>query len=119
MNTQLKGVKIQRAITGDNDFAIEDTTEGQCGLQRCDEFRKVPVQRLFVPALDQNLVVVPEYQGAETIPFRFENPLAFGRQLTNPFGKHRQDRWSYRKIHGPPDRSVTQRIPFLYPSGGR
>ena len=43
---------------------------------RIQQLRKIAVQRLFVAALNQDLIAIAKDQGAETIPFRLEDPIS-------------------------------------------
>jgi len=79
MDTKLKRVKVETTISGHYDLAIEYTTIRKIRLDWFDEFRKVPIQRFLIAALNQNIVAVSKYQGAKAIPLWFENPVAAGR----------------------------------------
>ena len=47
------------------------------------QLRKIPVERLFVAALDKDFVSVAKYQRTKSIPLGLEKPiLAFGNSAT-------------------------------------
>src|ERR1700733_4798504 len=99
MKPKLQGVEIQTIIPGDDDFAVERATSRQLRPQRLHQFRKVTVERLFIAALDLNLIPVAENQRTEPIPLRFEDPRFPGGQVVDSLSEHRQNRRIDGKVH--------------------
>ncbi len=99
MKPKLQRLEIEPAILGDDDFAIQHATRRQLRPQRLEQFGKIAVQRLFIAALDLDLVPVAKNQRAKPIPLRFEDPRFAGGQVVHSLGEHRQDRRVDGKIH--------------------
>ena len=60
MNAELQGVEVEPAIPRDHHLAVEDAAFRELGEERADQLRKVPIQRFFVSALEQDFVTVAE-----------------------------------------------------------
>ena len=84
---------------GDHDLAVEHAALGQLRPERLEQLGEVTVERLFVAALDEDLVAVAEDERAKAVPLGLEDPAFAGGQLVDAFGEHRQDRWIDRKMH--------------------
>ena len=78
MQAQLQRIEIKLILVHDDDLPIENAARRQRGTERIQQLRKVAVQRLFVAALDQNLIPVPKYQRTKSIPLGLENVLIAG-----------------------------------------
>src|SRR6185312_15953097 len=63
------------------------------------QLREIPVERLFISALDKDFVSIAKHQRAKSIPLRLENPILTFRQFSNSLGQHRQDRRVHYKVH--------------------
>jgi len=100
MQPQLQPVEIEAVIMSDHDFPIQHALRRQSRTQRVQQFGKVPVQRLLIAALDKNLIPVAKNKRPKAIPLGLKDPVIAGRQLLNPFGKHRQHRRIHGKVHG-------------------
>jgi hypothetical protein len=99
MQSQLQPIEIEAVIMSDHDFSIQHALRRQSRKQRVDQFGKVPVQRLLVAALNENLSPVAENERPKAIPLGLKDPVVAGRQFRNPFGKHRQHRRIHGKVH--------------------
>ena len=92
MQPLLQRVEIEAPLGADDDLAVDDAALGQDFAQRFGQLGKVTVERPQVAALDHHLAALAEHDGAEAIPFRFEQEsVAVGKLIRN-FGKHRLDR---------------------------
>ncbi len=124
MDPQLQRVEVERAVPRDHDLAVEDAASRKLRRQRFEELGEVAVERLFVPALDQELVPVSKHQHAKPVPLGFEEEsVAFG-QSTDALGEHGKKRRTNYELHTEPflrkmrrrgrsiDRSADARIPF-------
>src|SRR5947207_7190614 len=56
MNAKLQCFEVERAISGEDDFAVDHGTRRQLRSKRPQQFGEVPVQRFFITALDKDLV---------------------------------------------------------------
>ena len=99
MNAELQRVEVEAAVGGDDDFAVEHAAGGQLRAERIEQIGEVAVQRLFVAALDQDLVAIAEDQRAKAIPLRLEDPCSIGWQCVDSLGEHRQDGRVDGKMH--------------------
>src|SRR5438034_1105315 len=52
MNAELQRFEVERAVSCDNDFTVQNTTCGQLRIERRQQFREVTVQRFLVATLD-------------------------------------------------------------------
>src|SRR5437667_10876182 len=91
MQAELERVEIEPVVLGDDDFAVEHAGRGQLRAECFDYLGEVAVERLFIAALDVDLVLVAEDQGAEPVPFGLEDPRAAGGDLVDACGEHRED----------------------------
>ena len=78
MNPELERLKIERAVDGDDDFAVEHASVGQLRGQRFDQLWKVAVERFLIAALNEHVEAVAKDQRAKAVPFWFENPSSAG-----------------------------------------
>src|SRR5215469_9446981 len=99
MQSKLQRIELQSIFADNHDLAVEDAPGWQLSLERPQQFRKVSVQWLFVPALNKNVAAVAEHQCPEAIPFGLEDPAIAGRQFGDTLGQHRQERRIHREIH--------------------
>jgi hypothetical protein len=99
MQSQLQLIEVETVIMSDHDFAIQHALRRRSGKQRIHKFRKVPVQRLLVAALDEKLSPVAENERPKTIPLGFKDPTIASRQFLDPFGKHRKDGRIHGEVH--------------------
>src|SRR5213083_3587295 len=99
MNAKLQCFEVERAISGDDDFAVDHGARRQLRSKRPQQFGEVPVQRFFITALDKDLVAVAKNQRAKPIPFGLEDPLSSSRKFSDALGKHRQNRRIDGKLH--------------------
>lgn len=75
MKAELQRIKIKLILSNDDEFTIEYAAGRQSGAQRFEQLRKVAVERLFIPALNQDFVMIPENQCSKSVPFRLKNPI--------------------------------------------
>ena len=80
-------------------LAVDDTTFRKRGRERLDELRKVPVHRLLIATLQQDLVAIPKDERAESVPLRFELPSLAFRQRFRGVRQHRSERRHDRQFH--------------------
>ena len=99
MKAELQRIEVEPAIPGDDYFAVEHALIGQLFLYRFEQLREITIQRFRVAALDKDFIMITKYQSTESIPFRFEDPVAGCRQFADPLGEHRQNRRVHRKVH--------------------
>src|SRR5512145_1653271 len=96
MQPKLQRVEIETAVCDYDDLAVEYAPFRQLRPQCHQQLGKVAVQRFFVAALNEDLVLIAENQCAEAIPLRLEDPASFLRQTADALCEHRQ----YRRVHG-------------------
>ena len=96
MNAQLKGLEIECAVSGDHDFAIQDTVRRELILQRGDQFGKVTIERFLVAALNENFILIPKDDSPKSVPFWLKNPAVPLWDITDSLGKH----WGDGRIYG-------------------
>ena len=99
VKTKLERFEVQPAGPHNHDFAIQNAAVRKLRFQRLEQLGIVAGERLLIPALDEDLIAVSEDERAKSVPFRFEYPAVAGRQLTDRFGEHGQDRWIDREMH--------------------
>src|SRR5688500_8744946 len=99
MKSQLQCLEVEPTVAGDDNLPIEYAARWQLRLQCLDDLREISVERLFVAALDEDLVAVAEDQRPKAVPFRLEDPSFARRQLADSFGEHRQNGWIDRQVH--------------------
>src|SRR5579872_1279608 len=99
MQPKLQKIEVELVIFDNDDLAIQHTPWRQCRSQRRLKLREIPVKRLFVPALDENLIAIAKYQRAKSIPFRLKDPIIAFRQFSHTLGQHRKDWRIDGKIH--------------------
>ncbi len=99
MNPQLQRIKIQPVLRRNHNLAIQHTALRQLRQQHLHHLRKIPIQRLPIPALHQNLVPIAKHNAPKPIPLRLKDPPVTRRNLRHPFRKHRQYRRTQRQAH--------------------
>src|SRR5262249_21848047 len=72
MQPQLKRIKVQSSVTGDDDLAIHHAVGRQCFEQCGVKLGKITVQRAQVAALHKKILRTAEYDCAKTVPLRLE-----------------------------------------------
>jgi hypothetical protein len=100
MNAQEQRLEVEPAGAHDDDLAVDDAALGQRAGQRFHELGEVPVHRLLVAALQQDLVAVAEHEGAKPVPLGLEQPALTGGKPVGGAGQHRLDRRVERQAHG-------------------
>ena len=55
MDAQLERIEIQSTVTCNHNLAVEDATIRQLRQQWLDQLGKIPVQRLLIATLDQEI----------------------------------------------------------------
>jgi len=88
MKPELQRSEIEFVISDDDDLSIENAPLGQSGPQRVDEFGKIPVQRLLITALNQDLIAVTKDECAKSIPLWLEDPIVSGWEFLHALRKH-------------------------------
>src|SRR5579862_4145214 len=99
MQPQLQPVEVEFIVLDDYDLAVKHTASRQSRPQRVQQLREIAVERLFVAALDEDLVSITKDQGTKSVPLGLENPVISRGQLLNTLGEHRQQRRVYGKVH--------------------
>jgi len=74
VQSHLERLELETFIARNDDLAVEHTTLGKLRLERIDQLRKVPIERLLISALDENLVAVTEDERAKAVPLGLEDP---------------------------------------------
>jgi hypothetical protein len=93
MDAQRQGFKVQTVITRDDNLTVQDAPLWELPKKWVAELRKVAIKRLAIAALDEQFVASSKDHRAKAVPFRLKDPfLCIRRDLTHPFGEHRQDR---------------------------
>ena len=101
----LERFKVQpvTGLTYQDDLAVEHAARRQVRLQCLHQFGEVAGHGLAVAAADLHLVAVPENDGPEAVPLRFEAPFRAGvrdfGQGADGFGQHGRDRGHHRQLH--------------------
>src|SRR5580693_7320844 len=98
MKPKLKRLEVERAAFGNHQFAVDDAALGQHGLQRRGELGEITVERLLVPALNEQLVAVTEDESSEAVPFWLEDPSLTVRHPFHSLGEHREQRGIDREV---------------------
>jgi hypothetical protein len=101
MDAQEQGLEVEPGRPDDDDLAVDDAALGQRGAQRGDQLGEVPVHRLLVTALQEDLVAVAEHQGPKAVPLRLELPSRPARQGVGGAGQHGRERRAERQAHDP------------------
>jgi hypothetical protein len=99
MDAQQQRLEIEPVLAHDDDLAVHHAARGQRGGERGDELGEVAIHRLRIPALQQDLVAVPEYQRAKAVPLGLELPARAAGQGLRRGGEHRLDRRRERQRH--------------------
>ena len=126
VNAQLKSVKVESAVAGDDEFAIENALFRKLLAQRIKHLGKVSVEGLLVAALEKDFVAIAKDKDSETIPLGLVDPIAFNGNGVDALGQHGEEGWIHGEFHlrewmrriaravarGSPDRLV--RIPKVW-----
>src|SRR5437868_330794 len=99
MKPELQRIKIQTVLCSDYDLTVDHAARWELRPKRIEQLRKVPIQRLQVAALQQDVVAVPEDDCPETIPLRLENPVRPRGDLVDTFGQHWRNWRADDEIH--------------------
>src|SRR5262249_16801391 len=99
MEPQLQRVEVEAVVLHNDDLAIQDAARREHLAQRLVQLGEKTVQKLLVPALDQDFVAIAKNQCAKTIPFGLEDPITFRGKLVHTLGEHGQDRWIHGQVH--------------------
>src|SRR3954467_7351345 len=99
MKPKLQGFEIEAVLSRDDDFAVEYTALRQLRLYGIEKFGEVAVQWFLLPAVNEDVGAIAEYECAKAVPFGFKDPGCAGRQLVDSLGEHRGDRRIYSKLH--------------------
>src|SRR6185437_1216001 len=100
MNAQRQSVKVQTAVTCDDNLTIQDASPRQLLEQWFAQLWKVAVERLAIAALDEQFVPVTKDHRAKAVPLGLKAPcVCIGRDIVYPLGEHRQDRRRQRQRH--------------------
>src|SRR3954464_6034030 len=100
MESHLEEVEAQTLLARDHYLAVEDASFRKLRLERSEQLGEIAVERLLVAALDEDVVAIPEDQGAKAIPFGLEDPPFAGWKRADPLGEHRQNWWIDSEVHG-------------------
>jgi hypothetical protein len=101
MEPQLQQVEVETPGADDHELSIDDAALGQVRDERLPDLGEVPVQRTQVSALGIEAIAVLEDDGAEAVPFRFEEPAFALGQAVRELRQHRLD----RRIDREPERA--------------
>ena len=74
MDAQQQRLEVQAIGSRDDDLAVKDAALRQPLPQWRGELREVPIERLEVAALEQDLVAVAEADRPEAVPLGLEQP---------------------------------------------
>ena len=99
MKAKLQRLEVQTAVLRDHDLAVEHAPLGKLRLERLDQLREIPVERLLISALDEQLVAVAENERAEPIPLGLVDPSFARRKVADAVREHRKDGRIDGKLH--------------------
>lgn len=88
MNAQLKSVEVEAAFAGDHKFTVKHTLCRKVLAKWIKHLGEVTVERLLVPALDEDLIAIPKDKYSKAVPFGFVDPFALRRHFGNALGEH-------------------------------
>ncbi len=100
MNALLQRLEIEPILADQHHLAIEHALVGQLREQGRFELGEVPIHRLPIAALQEDLAAVAEHQGAKAVPLRLEDPAVARRQRVGSLGEHRVDGRRHGELHG-------------------
>src|SRR3954462_10911543 len=100
MQPQLQEIEVKLVIFDDDNLAIEHAFWQQYRAQRRLQFRKITIERLFVPALDENLITITKHQRAKSVPLGLKDPIITFGQFSYTLRQHRENGWIDGKVHG-------------------
>src|SRR5207248_3233484 len=99
MQTKLERIEVEPILRCDYDLAIQHATAWQLRSHGIDHLGKVPIERLLIAALNQDLVSIAKHECPKAIPLGLEDPRVPRRQFADSLSEHRQDRRIHRKLH--------------------
>lgn len=88
MEPQLQRVEIQALRSGNYDLAIQNAMERQLLPEGINQLRKVPIQRLSITTLNENLISIAKNDAAKTVPLGLEYPGTVLWNCLHTFGEH-------------------------------
>ena len=91
MQAHLESVEVQAVRRGDHDLAIQNRAVRQPGPKCVVQLRKIPIERLEIAALDEDLVAATKDNGAKAVPLGFEEKPVADRDLRGELGEHGLD----------------------------
>ena len=91
VDAELECVEVEAAVGGDDDLTIEDAAWGELLKEDGLDVGEVAVERLGVAALDEDVAVVAEDEGAESVPLGLEEPLVALGKIGDALGEHWED----------------------------
>src|SRR5580692_2878621 len=102
MKPKLERLEVERAALGNHHLAVDDASPRQRRFERRGELGKIPIERLLVAALNQELVPVAKDENAKAVPFGLEDPTVSVWDSIDAFGQHRQEGGIDREFHAWP-----------------
>ena len=100
MDALQQRVEIEPAVLAhDDDFTVDDAAARQVRAERLDELGEVARHRPLVAAAEDDLVSVAVDDGAESVPFRLVEHLAFLREPSHQTGEHGRHRRHDGQFH--------------------
>ena len=97
MKPQLERVEVEAAGSGDDDLPVQNARLRDAVDQRRVQFRKIPIERAQIAALDVHVGRAAEDDGAKAVPLRFVEEAAALGQFVGKLREHRLDRRRQRK----------------------
>ena len=92
MQTQLQRVEVETVGCGNHDFAVDHRASRQLLEQRLVHVGEIAVERLQVPALDEDVGAAPEHDGAKSVPLRLVEIVPVPGQDVGELREHGLDR---------------------------
>lgn len=84
----------------DDEFAVKYEFGRKLFSQRFEHLGEIPIQRLLIATLDEELLAVPKDKNAEAVPLGLVNPLASGGDHSDPLGSIGRNRRTDDEVHG-------------------
>src|SRR5262245_28305244 len=92
---KLQQIEIKAVGRDDDDFPVDDQSRGKLFEERVVKFRKVPVERPEVAALNVDVVLPTENDRSEAVPLRLVEETAVSWKRVGELREHRLDgRWN-------------------------